>query len=70
MPEADIPQLGNEVQTALACHMQGVVIAKVPIQDQIGHREYCGDQLEQGGQHSFDPPQLGPEVAKVEILAK
>jgi hypothetical protein len=50
-----VPQLGNEVQAALACHMQGVVVAKVAIQHQVGHREYGGHQLEQGSQHGCDP---------------
>jgi hypothetical protein len=49
------PQLGNEVQAALACPMQGVVVAKVSIQHQGGHREYGGNQLEQGSQHGCDP---------------
>jgi hypothetical protein len=48
------PQLGNEVQAALACHIQGVVVAKVAIQHQVGHCEDCGNQLEQGSQHGGD----------------
>jgi hypothetical protein len=48
-------QLGNKMQAALARHMQGVVVAKVPIQHQMGHREYGDDQLEQGRQHGCDP---------------
>ena len=56
-----VPQLGNEVQAALARHMQGVVVAKVPIQHQVGHREDGSDQLEQGGQHAGDPHQFWRE---------
>ena len=55
------PQLGNEVQAALSCHMQGVVVAKVTIQHQGGHREHRGDALEQGGQHGLDPHKLRGE---------
>jgi hypothetical protein len=55
-----VPQLGNEVQAALARHLQGVVIATVPIQHQVGHREYGGNQVEQGGQHG-DPHQFWRE---------
>ncbi len=49
------PQLGNEVQVALPHHMQGVVVAKVAIEHQRGHREHGGDQAQQGFQHGFDP---------------
>ena len=55
------PQLGNEVQAALARHIQGIVVAKVPIQYQGGHREHRGDELEQGGQHGCDPYELRGE---------
>src|SRR5713226_5620337 len=41
--------------------MQSVVVAKVTIQHQVGHREYRGNQLEQGSQHSFDPHKLRGE---------
>jgi hypothetical protein len=37
------PQLGNEVQVALPYHLEGVVIAKVAIEHEIGHREYVRD---------------------------
>src|SRR4030095_8396296 len=48
------PRLGNEGQAALACHLQGVVVAKVSIQPQVGHRKYGGTQLAQGSQHGGD----------------
>ena len=38
--------------------MQGVVVAKVAIQHQVGHREDSSDQVEQGRQHRCDPHQL------------
>src|SRR5439155_6071207 len=41
------PQLGNEVQVALPHPMQGVVVAKVAIEHQRGHREHGGDQAQQ-----------------------
>src|SRR5215831_14891495 len=41
--------------------MQGVVVAKMPIQHQVGHREDGGDQVEQGAQHGGDPHQLWGE---------
>src|SRR4029434_6836841 len=55
------PQLGNEVQAALARHLQGGVVAKVSIQHQVGHRKYGGNQLEQGSQHGGDPHQFWGE---------
>src|SRR5215468_5573320 len=42
------PQLGNEVHAALARHLQGVVVAKVPIQYQVGQGDHPGDQVQQG----------------------
>ncbi len=44
-----VPELGHEVQAALARPRQGVGVATVPIQYQGGHREYGGGQWEQGG---------------------
>ena len=55
------PQLGNQVQTALSRHMEGVVIAKVAIQHQGGQRTYLHDQAQQGINHGFDPHQFWGE---------
>ena len=49
------PQLGNQVQVALPRHMQGVVVAKVPVQHQVGQRDHAGDQVQQGVEHAGDP---------------
>jgi hypothetical protein len=42
------PELGNQVQVMLPRHMQSVVVAKVPVEHQVGQREPPGDQLQQG----------------------
>ena len=55
------PQLGNEVQAALARHRQGVVVAEVAIQHEVGHREDGGAQVEQGRQHGLDAHQFRGE---------
>jgi hypothetical protein len=57
------PQLGNEVQVALPRHLQGVVVAKVAIEHEIGHREHSGDQAQQGFHHRFDPHEFWGERA-------
>ena len=50
------PQLGHEVQAALACHMQGIVVAEVPIKDQVGQRDHPGDQVQQGVEPAGNTP--------------
>src|SRR5262249_48977393 len=49
------PQLRNEVQVGLSCHMERVVVAKVPIEDQVGQWDNPCYQVEQGGNHGVDP---------------
>ena len=43
-----IPELGNQVQVVLPRHLQGVVVAKVPVQHHVGQGDHPGDQVQQG----------------------
>ena len=43
-----IPELGNQVQVGLPRHLQGVVVAKVPVQHHGGQGDHPGDQVQQG----------------------
>ena len=43
-----IPELGNQVQVVLPRHLQGVVVAKVPVQHHVGQGDNRGDQVQQG----------------------
>jgi len=49
------------VQVVLPRYMQGVVVAKVAIEDQVGQWDNSRYQLEQGVNHGFDPHQLRGE---------
>ena len=49
-----VAQLGNQVQTRLSSHLQGVVVAEMPIQNQIGERQNPCDQLEERCHHALD----------------
>ena len=51
-------QLGNQVQATLPHHVPGRMIAKMPIQDQIGQRDPPGHQFELGLQHGLDAQQF------------
>ena len=55
------PQLGNEVHATLARHLQGVVVAKVPIQHQVGQGDHPGDQVQQGVEPAGNTYQLRRE---------
>ena len=50
------PQLGNQVQVVLPRHLQGVVVAEVPVQHHVGQRDHPGDQVQQGAEHAGDAP--------------
>ena len=43
-----IPELANQVQVVLPHHLQGVVVAKVPVQHHVGQGDHPGDQVQQG----------------------
>jgi hypothetical protein len=49
-----VPQLGNQVEMALLRHVQGVVVAEVPVEHQVGQRDQPGDQVQQGVEHGGD----------------
>src|SRR2546426_8246644 len=51
-------EVGDEVQMTLSGHSEGVVVAKVTIQDYVGQRERGSDQVQQRVDHVFDPSQL------------
>ncbi len=51
-----VPQLGNQVEMALPCHLQGVVVAEVPVEHQIGQRDHACDQVQQGVEPAGNPP--------------
>ena len=53
-----VPQLGNQMELALPGHLQGVVVAEVPVEHHIGQRDHPGDQLEQGVEPAGNPPSL------------
>src|SRR5262245_2623442 len=55
------PQLGNEVHAALARHLQGVVVAKVPIQHEVGQGDHTSDQVQQGVEPAGNTHQLRRE---------
>jgi hypothetical protein len=41
---------------ALPCHLQGVVVAEVPVEPQIGQRDQPGDQVQQGVEPAGNTP--------------
>ncbi len=50
------PELGNQVQVALPRHMQGMVVAEVPVEHQVGQPDTPGDEFQQGVEHAGDAP--------------
>ncbi len=53
-----VPQLGNQVQMALPRHLQGVVVAEVPVEHQVGQRDDPSDQMQQGVEPAGNTPSL------------
>ena len=49
-------QLGNQVQVALPRHLQGVMVANVPVQHPGGQRDIPGDEGQQGIKRTSDAP--------------
>jgi len=43
---------------ALPRHLQGIVVAEVPVEHQVGQRDQPCDQLQQGVEHGGDAGQL------------
>src|SRR4029453_1319617 len=43
---------------ALPRHLQGVVVAEVPVEHQVGQRDNPGDPFQQGVEHACDARQL------------
>jgi hypothetical protein len=56
-----VAQLGNPLQVARPCHLQGVVVPKVPGQHQLGQRDISGDKAQPGVEHPGDAPSLRRE---------
>ena len=54
-------QLGNQGQGGLPRHLQGVVVAKVPVQHQGGQRDLPRDEGQQGLERTSDAPELRRE---------
>src|SRR5678816_1961544 len=46
------------MQMTLASHLQGVVIAKMAIQEQIGQRQKASNPLQEGANQGLDAPQF------------
>ena len=54
-------ECGNEGQVGLLRSMQGVVVAKVALQDEWSERDHPRDPLEEGVKHGCDPHELRRE---------
>jgi len=54
-------QLGDQVQSSLANHLEGRVVAKMPIQGQVSRSEQTTDPQKQGFEHLLNALHLGVE---------
>ena len=47
-------QLGNQVQMTLPRHLEGIVVAEVSVEDEVGQWDKPGDQVPQAVEHAGD----------------
>src|SRR5215813_13452537 len=48
------PEFGNQMQVMLLCHLEGVVVAEVSVEDQVGQRNHPREPVQQGVEHAGD----------------